>query len=226
MIAVLLFAFGFIAQRVAGGGSSAFDSRILLALRTSANATAVIGPAWLQEAARDITSLGSVVVLMVTTLAVAGYLFLSGRHGVAWLMLIAVLGGLMLNNLLKFAFARPRPLPVAHGARVFTTSFPSGHATLIRHHLSHDRSSARASLSVISGEPLLHVARNFSHGACRCKSRLPWCSLSDGCDWRLVHWRSLGHRLLGADGLASARRSDRTIRSQLTTRCRILGLNA
>jgi undecaprenyl-diphosphatase len=130
MIAVLLFAFGFIAQRVAGGGSSAFDSRILLALRTSANATAVIGPAWLQEAARDITSLGSVVVLMVTTLAVAGYLFLSGRHGLAWLMLIAVLGGLMLNNLLKFAFARPRPLPVAHGARVFTTSFPSGHATL------------------------------------------------------------------------------------------------
>jgi len=92
MIAVLLFAFRFIAQRVAGGGSSAFDSRILLALRTSANATAVIGPAWLQEAARDITSLGSVVVLMVTTLAVAGYLFLSGRHGVAWLMLIAVLG--------------------------------------------------------------------------------------------------------------------------------------
>ena len=208
MIAVLLFAFGFIAQRVAGGGSSAFDSRILLALRTSANATAVIGPAWLREAARDITSLGSVVVLMVTTLAVAGYLFLSGRHGVAWLMLIAVLGGLMLNNLLKFAFARPRPLLGRSWRAGVHHELPQRPCHTIRHHLSHDRSSARASLPVIPGEPLLHVARNFSHGARRCKSRLPWCSLSDGCDWRLVHWRSLGHRLLGADGLASARRSD------------------
>src|SRR5208283_6115973 len=52
------------------------------------------------------------------------------KPGVAWLMLIAVLGGVALNNLLKFAFARPRPDFVTHAARVFTTSFPSGHATL------------------------------------------------------------------------------------------------
>jgi len=45
-------------------------------------------------------------------------------------MLIAVLGGLALNNLLKFVFARPRPEVVSHAPRVFTTSFPSGHATL------------------------------------------------------------------------------------------------
>jgi undecaprenyl-diphosphatase len=41
-----------------------------------------------------------------------------------------VLGGVLLNNLLKFAFARPRPELVAPVARVFTLSFPSGHATL------------------------------------------------------------------------------------------------
>ena len=130
MIAVRFLCFCFIAQRDVERDFASHFPTTSFASRTSGNATAVIGPAWLQEAARDITSLGSVVVLMVTTLAVAGYLFLSGRHGVAWLMLIAVLGGLMLNNLLKFAFARPRPLLVAHGARVFTTSFPSGHATL------------------------------------------------------------------------------------------------
>jgi undecaprenyl-diphosphatase len=45
-------------------------------------------------------------------------------------MLIGVLGGLAINNLLKLAFARPRPDFVTHAARVFTTSFPSGHATL------------------------------------------------------------------------------------------------
>ena len=226
MIAVLLFEVGFIAQRVAGGGASAFNSRILLALRTSANATAVIGTAWLREAARDITSLGSVVVLTVTTLAVAGYLFLSGRHGVAWLMLIAVLGGLVLNNLLKFAFARPRPLLVAHGARVFTTSFPSGHATLSAiTYLTIGALLAQAFPSFPVNLYFMSLA-TFLTVLVGATPRLPWCSLSDGCDWRLVHWRSLGHRLLGTDGLASAWRSDRTIRSQLTTGCRILGLNA
>ena len=36
----------------------------------------------------------------------------------------------MLSNALKLVFERPRPDIVAHAARVFTTSFPSGHATL------------------------------------------------------------------------------------------------
>lgn len=83
----------------------------------------------MQEAARDITSLGSVVVLVIITFAIVGYLFLIRRPGMAWLMLTAVLGGLALNSLLKFIFARPRP-DFAHAARVFTASFPSGHATL------------------------------------------------------------------------------------------------
>lgn len=84
----------------------------------------------MQEAARDVTSLGSNVVLVIMTVAVVGYLFLTRRPGIACLMLIAVLGGLALNSLLKFAFARPRPNLVTPAARVFTTSFPSGHATL------------------------------------------------------------------------------------------------
>ena len=39
-------------------------------------------------------------------------------------------GGIALSDLLKFAFARPRPDFVAPAARVFTTSFPSGHAAM------------------------------------------------------------------------------------------------
>ena len=45
-------------------------------------------------------------------------------------MLFAVAGGIGLNNLLKLVFARHRPDVVIPAARVFTTSFPSGHATL------------------------------------------------------------------------------------------------
>ena len=129
-IAGLLFAFGFIAQEVAKGKTLAFDRAVMLALRSSADPSVPIGPAWLPEAARDVTSLGSIIVLVIVTLAAVGYLFLAGKSAVAWLMLIAVVGGIALSDLLKFAFARARPDVVTPLARVFTTSFPSGHATL------------------------------------------------------------------------------------------------
>jgi undecaprenyl-diphosphatase len=53
----------------------AFDREVLLTLRSSADPSVPIGPAWLPEAARGVTSLGSTVVLGIVTLAVAGYLF-------------------------------------------------------------------------------------------------------------------------------------------------------
>src|SRR6202022_982348 len=129
-IAVLLFAFGLVAQEVSEGEPLTFDQNVMLALRNPANPSVPVGPTWLREMARDITSLGSTIVLGIITFAVVGYLFLARRPAVAWLMLGTVLGGGALNNLLKFAFARPRPDFVAHAARVFTSSFPSGHATL------------------------------------------------------------------------------------------------
>ena len=129
-IACLLFLFGVVAQIVLEGKSSAFDRSIILAFREPGNLSAPIGPAWVQEAARDLTSLGSIIVLVIITAAVAGYLFLARKQTAAWLMLFAVFGGIALSDLLKFAFARPRPDFVVPAARVFTTSFPSGHATL------------------------------------------------------------------------------------------------
>ena len=129
-IAGLLFAFGFIAQEVVKGKTLAFDREVMLALRSSADPRVPIGPTWLPEAARDLTSLGSIIVLVIITLAVVSYVFLAGRSAVAWLTLIAVFGGIVLSDLLKFAFERARPDVVNPLARVFTTSFPSGHATL------------------------------------------------------------------------------------------------
>lgn len=129
-LACLLFAFGLVAENVVEGETSAFDQSIILAFREPGNPSALIGSAWVQEAARDLTSLGSIIVLVIITLAVTGYLFLARKYAAAWLMLMAVFGGVALSDLLKFALARPRPDLVSPAARVFTTSFPSGHATL------------------------------------------------------------------------------------------------
>jgi undecaprenyl-diphosphatase len=130
IIAALLFAFGLIAQEVVEGEPLAFDRTIMLAFRDAANPSIPIGPPWLLEAARDVTSLGSTIVLGIILFAVVGYLLLDRKRTAAWLMLGAVLGGVALNDLLKFAFARPRPDFVTPSVQVFTSSFPSGHAAL------------------------------------------------------------------------------------------------
>jgi undecaprenyl-diphosphatase len=129
-IAALLFAFGLVAQEVSESELVTFDRNVLRALHNSVNPAVPIGPLWLHGAARDITSLGSITVLGMITLSVAGYLFLAHRGIEAWLMLGAVLSGIVLNNLLKFAFARARPDLGTPAIPVFTSSFPSGHATL------------------------------------------------------------------------------------------------
>jgi undecaprenyl-diphosphatase len=128
-IACLLFAFGVIAQNVSAGTSLAFDQKVVLALRDPGNPSAPVGPAWAQEAARDLTSLGSIIVLLIMTFAVAIYLFLARKYAAAWLLLVTVFGGMAMNDLLKLAFA-PCPDYVYQAARVFTSSFPSAHAEL------------------------------------------------------------------------------------------------
>jgi undecaprenyl-diphosphatase len=67
---------------------------------------------------------------VIITFAISNYLFLVRKYAAAWLMLAAVFSGIALNELVKLAFARPRPDFVSPAARVFTSSFPSGHASL------------------------------------------------------------------------------------------------
>jgi undecaprenyl-diphosphatase len=130
VIAILLLGFGLLADEVMEGGTTAFDNRIVLAFRNSNDPSFPLGPGWLQSMARDITALGSVVVLSIILLAVVGYLFFVGKSVSAWLMLSAVLGGTALNSLLKLGFARPRPDLFVQSTKLLTASFPSGHAAL------------------------------------------------------------------------------------------------
>jgi undecaprenyl-diphosphatase len=127
---LLLLAFGHIAEEVLEGDATRFDQTVLLALRSPADPADPLGPAWLEEAARDITSLGSYAVLGIIFFAVIAYLLLTKRRAAALWVAASVGGGVLLSNVLKHSFDRPRPDLVAHSVRVFTSSFPSGHAML------------------------------------------------------------------------------------------------
>ena len=129
MVGSLLIGFGLLAEQVIEGDTSAFDQAVLLAFRSSADPASPIGPAWLQEMARDVTALGSFAFLGFITLAVAGYLLIIRRPALVLLVAGAVVGGLLISTILKLGFDRPRP-DIPHGVRVFTASFPSGHAML------------------------------------------------------------------------------------------------
>src|SRR3979409_813828 len=62
-VATLLLAFGLLAEEVVEGETLSFDRNLLLALRQPGNPAVPIGPPWLPEAARDVTALGSTIVL-------------------------------------------------------------------------------------------------------------------------------------------------------------------
>lgn len=130
IIAALLFGFGKLAGEVLDGDTRSFDEVVLRSLRNPADLADPIGPAWLENVVRDITSLGSFSVLTIVTLSVVIYLLIDGKRAAAAFVFFAIAGGGILSELLKHVFARPRPELVAHLVDVKTMSFPSGHAML------------------------------------------------------------------------------------------------
>ena len=125
-----LWGFVTLAGEMREGETEAFDRAMLLAFRNPADLSDPIGPLWVEEAMRDVTALGSNVVLILVTLAVIGFLLLIRNRAAALLVLASVAGGTLLGNLLKIGFERPRPDLVLHGMGVHTASFPSNHAML------------------------------------------------------------------------------------------------
>ncbi|MDJ1157569.1 phosphatase PAP2 family protein [Chelatococcus sp. SYSU_G07232] len=122
--------FGILASDVLRGERQGWDEAILLALRRPDAERSLIGPPWLHEAARDITGLGSTPVLVLAVLVASGYFLVIRQRSAALLLLVSVAGGALLGTLMKMGFDRARPDLVPHAAKVFTASFPSGHAML------------------------------------------------------------------------------------------------
>ena len=128
-IAAGVWGFALLADEVREGGTQAFDQRLLLAFRHS-DTKAPLGRPWVQEAARDITSLGGTAVLTLVTAIAAGFLALDGKKHMALFLFGATLGGMAAGTILKDAFHRPRPDLVPYSAYVSGASFPSGHSMM------------------------------------------------------------------------------------------------
>lgn len=121
--------FALLADEVREGETQRFDAAVLAALTAPGDATRPIGPAWFIEAARDVTALGSFVVLGTLVAIVSLYLAMAGRRRTALFLLVSAVTGAVCSSLLKLAFNRPRP-EIPDTIQVFTASFPSGHALL------------------------------------------------------------------------------------------------
>jgi undecaprenyl-diphosphatase len=130
LAAALLLGFAKLANLAGRGSAPAFDEWLIVALRTPGDLADPIGPAWVEEMMRDFTALGSTGVLTVMVLAIAGFLAMTRKGHAALFVLASVTGGVLISQATKWAYARPRPDLVPHGAEVFTASFPSGHSMM------------------------------------------------------------------------------------------------
>jgi undecaprenyl-diphosphatase len=128
--AALLLGFAKLANLAGRGSAPAFDEWLIVALRAPGDLADPIGPAWVEEMMRDFTALGSTGVLTVMVLAIAGFLAMTRKGLAALFVLASVAGGVLVSQATKWAYARPRPDLVPHGAEVFTASFPSGHSMM------------------------------------------------------------------------------------------------
>jgi undecaprenyl-diphosphatase len=127
--ALLLLAFAVLAEEVVEGDTHSLDVWLMSLFTVAGNPADRIGPDWFEEMVRDVTALGSYAFILVTVVIVGGYLLLVRKVDLAALMVGAIAGGMAISHLLKELFDRPRP-DIDHAVRVFTASFPSGHATL------------------------------------------------------------------------------------------------
>jgi undecaprenyl-diphosphatase len=130
LVAVAVWIFLELADDVLEGETRKFDEGVMLAFRSPADTSDPLGATWVEELARDVTGLGSVVTLALLTVACAGFLLLQRKRHLAVYLLLAVTSGTIGSSLLKWGFARPRPDLVAHGHTVYTSSFPSGHSMM------------------------------------------------------------------------------------------------
>jgi len=125
-----LFVFAKLASEIGENETLSVDRALLLALRNPRDLADPLGPAWVEEAARDITALGGPTVLSLLTLAAAGYLLISRRPRAAAFLTFSVVGAGVVTTALKGVFLRERPTLVPHLVHVSSRSFPSGHALL------------------------------------------------------------------------------------------------
>jgi undecaprenyl-diphosphatase len=115
------WAFAEIASHVRAGRTQAFDDAVLTWIGRNS-------PPVVEQVMLEITFLGTGSVVTVTVGIAALFLWLTRHKYSAALLIVATMGGLVLNSILKAGFDRPRPQLFTWGTHALTSSFPSGHA--------------------------------------------------------------------------------------------------
>lgn len=110
-----------VASHVKAGSTQAFDDAMIRWMGAHHSRT-------LDDIMLEITALGTGTVVMMIV-AVAGlFLVLTQHKYSAILLLVSTFGGLVLNEVLKLGFNRPRPSIFVPEVHTVSSSFPSGHA--------------------------------------------------------------------------------------------------
>ena len=117
-----IVAFAWVAVHVRTGATQGLDEAVLRWLGQHR------GAPWLESVMLDVTLLGTGTVVVTIAGVAALFLSLTRHRPSATLLVAATVGALLLNDVLKASFDRPRPQVFTWGTRVVTTSFPSGHA--------------------------------------------------------------------------------------------------
>lgn len=121
---VLLGGVGLLAAQVVGREATALEL-VILSWMLDAEAS------WLDNVALEVTALGANPVLLALAAAVAAAFWVGRYRGEACVLLVAAVGSILLNQVLKHAFERPRPEILEARAHVASPlAFPSSHATV------------------------------------------------------------------------------------------------
>lgn len=127
--AACVWAFAGLADEVLENETHGFDMAVLEALR-GAGPGDPIGPEWMEEAARDFTSLGGSPILTLMALICGLYLILTRRGWAALYLVACLVTGALLSTGMKALVDRSRPEAIFQAMPTFSASFPSGHALL------------------------------------------------------------------------------------------------
>ncbi len=123
--AALALVFALLGSEVGEGETRTFDMQML----QLAQALRAAHPG-LAELMRDLSGLGSTVVLTLFTLATVGYLLLVSKKTTALLVAASALSGTVLVSVFKALFGRLRPDAAYAALSSPGLSFPSGHASM------------------------------------------------------------------------------------------------
>ena len=115
------WAFSEVAEHVRKGTTQPFDDAVMRWIGQHQY------PA-LQSVMLEITALGTGTVVAMIVFVAGMFLWLNKHKHSAVLLIVATLGGMVLDTLLKIGFNRPRPQIFTWGTHAASSSFPSGHA--------------------------------------------------------------------------------------------------